>query len=752
MKLSKKIFLPMLLGLTALPLTIVASCNSETTNNENQQPPTDQNPDQPTNPPISAVDQQAVNQEVKRLEDSSVLTLNKTVFSLTELEQIKSNNQLLKNYLQGLEQNGFNYEIIDLTYVESNSFNTFVNNNTVEVPYFFLFSIKVSKNGAQGSTKTLKMAFKLQLSNDQNQNIIQKKLVQEQQRMSQAKLWFKYQDLKAEDLEKFKANPDLILKAVIGWVPMQGFKYRVENFNADAVLSATNQKQMSFDLKAIYKTSETQVQKFTLNYRLVDDVVETPPVVPPVTANYKIALKNPDQENYTYDINQQLNAFLVTSENINELLAAILKTEANNIFTITGDLPQDWDWAEEITTASFSRTENGTKIDIDCIIFNADPNNEDEAILQFSFTLSNFKWDPNEVPPAKPEEDLKPQFEELKAKLEAQTANLVFDDFRIHGVNEEQVFQFANIRANKTSKGFASFFKNLDLNALRVEFKHKFDIQPIVIKINYLKNEIKWKWSVSAFKNDQLNWTSKEHSVIYRPDNNFINPLDQKVPSNEVSVASEGAVSLRGLLDQFQINPEFVPLSTQEEWIKNLGQNWTWKARELVTHLRFAFFQSFNENATEIDYGIKGVDFDTAETNPQNYTVILKAKIKQNTTFKPFFQLIGATGSQNMINLNAGDIVTMELNVNSVLAVPIVFTSANEILPGMDPGFTLGRGEGYEAIVDNRALRTDLFSAELGTYEHMVKVNGQKVPTGYYGKVVHRNINFGLLNRYDINS
>lgn len=752
MKLSKKIFLPMLLGLTALPLTIVASCNSETTNNENQQPPTDQNPDQPTNPPISAVDQQAVNQEVKRLEDSSVLTLNKTVFSLTELEQIKSNNQLLKNYLQGLEQNGFNYEIIDLTYVESNSFNTFANNNTVEVPYFFLFSIKVSKNGAQGSTKTLKMAFKLQLSNDQNQNIIQKKLVQEQQRMSQAKLWFKYQDLKAEDLEKFKANPDLILKAVIGWVPMQGFKYRVENFNADAVLSATNQKQMSFDLKAIYKTSETQVQKFTLNYRLVDDVVETPPVVPPVTANYKIALKNPDQENYTYDINQQLNAFLVTSENINELLAAILKTEANNIFTITGDLPQDWDWAEEITTASFSRTENGTKIDIDCIIFNADPNNEDEAILQFSFTLSNFKWDPNEVPPAKPEEDLKPQFEELKAKLEAQTANLVFDDFRIHGVNEEQVFQFANIRANKTSKGFASFFKNLDLNALRVEFKHKFDIQPIDIKINYLKNEIKWKWSVSAFKNDQLNWTSKEHSVIYRPDNNFINPLDQKVPSNEVSVASEGAVSLRGLLDQFQINPEFVPLSTQEEWIKNLGQNWTWKARELVTHLRFAFFQSFNENATEIDYGIKGVDFDTAETNPQNYTVILKAKIKQNTTFKPFFQLIGATGSQNMINLNAGDIVTMELNVNSVLAVPIVFTSANEILPGMDPGFTLGRGEGYEAIVDNRALRTDLFSAELGTYEHMVKVNGQKVPTGYYGKVVHRNINFGLLNRYDINS
>ena len=154
MKLSKKIFLPMLLGLTALPLTIVASCNSETTNNENQQPPTDQNPDQPTNPPISAVDQQAVNQEVKRLEDSSVLTLNKTVFSLTELEQIKSNNQLLKNYLQGLEQNGFNYEIIDLTYVESNSFNTFANNNTVEVPYFFLFSIKVSKNGAQGSTKT----------------------------------------------------------------------------------------------------------------------------------------------------------------------------------------------------------------------------------------------------------------------------------------------------------------------------------------------------------------------------------------------------------------------------------------------------------------------------------------------------------------------------------------------------------------------------------------------------------------------
>ena len=183
-----------------------------------------------------------------------------------------------------------------------------------------------------------------------------------------------------------------------------------------------------------------------------------------------------------------------------------------------------------------------------------------------------------------------------------------------------------------------------------------------------------------------------------------------------------------------------------------MGQNWTWKARELVTHLRFAFFQSFNENATEIDYGIKGVDFDTTETNPQNYTVILKAKIKQSTTFKPFFQLIGATGSQNMINLNAGDIVTMELNVNSVLAVPIVFTSANEILPGMDPGFTLGRGEGYEAIVDNRALRTDLFSAELGTYEHIVKVNGQKVPTGYYGKVVHRNINFGLLNRYDINS
>ena len=82
----------------------------------------------------------------------------------------------------------------------------------------------------------------------------------------------------------------------------------------------------------------------------------------------------------------------------------------------------------------------------------------------------------------------------------------------------------------------------------------------------------------------------------------------------------------------------------------------------------------------------------------------------------------------------------------------IVFTLANEILPGIDPGFTLGRGESYEAIVDNRALRTDLFSAELGIYKHVVKVNGQKVSAGYYGKVVHRNINFGLLNRYDINS
>ena len=768
------------------PLTIIISCSS----NAQSRPESPDNP-QPGQPP-SAADLAAVKTEVERLNQNENDLLKQTKWNLADVAKWQNNHQSLLEQLQTLKPNEFKYRVISFNLaIEQPNFQQ-NQANEIEQQAQISFQLRVIKNNAQLETNVFNKQITVVAKQPEPGNPDGPKPFfpnedgvrnQEQIRLNQLPTKTKLSQtyFKTEEINKLKAKPNLILTKLFGFVPQQYFQYQV--------------KQGSFKIEELPKpdTNASHLVKFKIDARLwrandpkvlisspefsfkilTEDTYQYPE---PDNGDYRLEPKKSWESGEVFEINLNgdtkvnLAAFedeATQVDRIQQLIVSAFQANTSFFFTQTGTLPSSWDWFKQ-TMVSETNTDTGVldfvdvankTLSFDVTVFDAfypfdqgsDPNDR-QAVLSIKFT--NMFYDQASKPEVPTELPLEQQFNKFvdefqKNQMKNQALN---EDFIHSGANG--VFQFANLTADATNKSGTHFsnFLNFSPTELWKESKFKFKPETIDESINYLTNEIKFKWQISSTDTSLsiAPWISKEQIIKYQPKAPYVSTLDAQASTDPELALANGALNLTGLLDQSLFNPNFVTKDIQSSLLSKLGANWTWKAREFVAYARFTFYQAFGNNASEINYGIENVHTTPNLTdNPNNYQVVLKAKIARNATFAPYFAVVGNLDLGQPRSFKAGDIITIRLNITDVSKNPSVFTDSSEIFPGLGLGHTWGSGEGYENVIRDKPHRTDNFSAQMGTYDTLVQHNNQNILVR--NRDVHRFLNLNLLNRYQFN-
>ena len=761
------------------PIAIVLSCssNASTENKPNPEP-------EPTQPP-SAEETKAVADEVNRLNNQTNNLLNQSKWNLSDVTKWQNNPQTLLNSLEGLNVKEFTYQVnrFNLTIQNQKS----IQKQTIEQQAEITFQLNVKKNNASLDTKIFTKSINVVIPQPNPDNPDEVKpffpdeigvRAQEQKRLDQLQKTTKLSQTYFTDkeIEKLKANPNLILTKLFGFVPQQYFQYQVANgsFVIEPLSKpeAHASHQVRFKINARLwraNNSNTIISSPELSFKILTEDSYSYPE--PDRGEYKLKSKKDwnQSEIFEIDLRQNQNVNLAAFEDndnqidrIQELIVSAIKKQEDYFFIRTGQLPSTWDWTKQ--TMVIERTENDGRpinfvdktnktLTFDLVVFDAfypfgsdqEPNDRQEML---SVKFTNMHYDQATKPPAPSQLPMQEQFDNFVKNFQAnemlnQSLN---EDFMHSGANG--VFQFANLTAESNGqigRHFSSFL-NFSPTELWKATNFKFKPEAIDGSINYLTNEIKFKWKISAKDTSIKPWISDEQIIKYQPQKNYLFALDAQGSTSSDLALAPNALKLTGLLDQFIFNGNYVDKNNQASLLARMGTNWTWKAREFMTFVRFTFFQAFGNNATEINYGIENVPSANLSDNPSGYQVVLKAKIAHDAIFAPYFALVGNLDIGQKHNFKAGDIITIRLNVTNVLETPSVFTDSSEIFPGLSLGETWGSGEGYQAVVTDKPHRTDIFSVQLGTYDMTVTQNNTTILNR--NGDVHRFLNFNLLNRY----
>lgn len=684
-----------------------------------------------------------------------------------EIERLKTlndNNQLVKNQ---------EFSQIDLANWVQNP-NSFLNALTNLSSNIFRYNVNaVHLNNNWSKSSKIKVSFILEVNfktviktvnletvisvNDQDQPIEPPAITNADQvrqkelnRLNQ-KWTLKQTNFSVDDIKNIKQNNNLILKELNHFIYQQYFQYQIIDLKINDENPGQN-RDLSFKIKArLWKDNQKPLKEITSNeHRFKINIYEIENQNPaPLNPDRKSWDIQPLAEDQTIDFqndqsNFNLAQILIRKNNqiqfdefaTKQFLLELIK--AKKLVTITGDLPSDWSWDLYLDFAD--QTEKDQDPYFTIFIDYANSNNLES--IQFNLTLTNFQYDESAIKVF----DYANEFNKFKDNfVQNIKANVELDQKAISS-GRDGVFNFANLDENNflnfTNQNWMALVKQVN-NLIRINAKD--------VKINYLKNEIKFKWFLAGLgAMSQYHWEDNdETTLVLKPTNQITN--QSQIKFDEYPNAWQFDLNN---LAKFDLNPVMIERDDLKTKLSKFSQNWTWNAREFVTFLRFTFYQAFDDRASDLAMAIVpkngNLPFDQLKQNFSDFKIVLKAKLdfknQQSATFIPFIQIFGVGFDLKTREYKTGDEIKMELDFESITANPDPVQDANEILPGMGQGITLGSGLGYQQAIDKSPARFDVWRALMGIYQFSLIHNGEQL-----GKMrnIHRFVTFNLLSLYN---
>ena len=687
--------------------------------------------------------QTLIDQEIKRLNQ-----LNQAN-QLVKQDQVSQND--LINWTQSPNKflNFLNFEKHpDLIYsVATFSFNK----NQIEF-VMVISNGKLSTDTTLNATVNLDESIPIQPPTVGNLSIIEAR--------EQARLDYQWQLLSnrvsIQTLERWNLQPNLVLKSLKNFVYQQYFQYHVSDFNLKTD-DTKDRATISFKLNARFWRQKqpkvlTSKQALTFQVETFDEKNQADqdikPPLNPTHQKWQISPINDPVEidfsqNSQYDANQlyinkggkiDINPFAFKN-----FLLQLIKDK--KLVNIDGQLPEDWDWNKYIDFAIYELKNLPTQENITIFIKYYDSANlEDE--LMFNLELKNMQLDQAQIPVY----DANLGFEQFKQYFIDQIKdNVAFNLAAIVNNQGDSVNQFAMLNA----KNFLNY-TNQDWEQISGITNNAIRIQTENVQINYLTNEIKFKWVLDgAGEFNGKRWVDDQITTLTLKTNQQIDQSGFNFETNAYQVELNN-------FHQFNLNNQMLDLQEAKDKLAQFSQNWTWMARELVTFSWFTLAQAFGNQFDKIaiaivDHNNQSLPFDKLNQKYDQYKVIAKAKLKfandQPQTFIPFVQAFGAALGLKPTTYQSGDEVAITINLKNLLDRPDPVKDASEILPEMTQGNTLGiSGLGYEQVIQQWPPRFDIWQIQIGSYDFQFAHNQKVLATQSNN---HRFISFNLMALYD---
>ena len=582
-----------------------------------------------------------------------------------------------------------------------------------------------------------------------------------------------------QEAQALSQDSNQVLNYLFNFVSTFGFHYQVQELKFSKP-DRQNQAKLSFKIAAkLWRTTETIKpvvisDLFSYNITLMQPEIE-PEIKPPVATQQGWKIKpsanaKPDLDDnsnplgsYTLDIDLEQNPQIDFGDpnlDVEQLIKKIFNAQQQLFIQIEGQLDPNWNWdyyadffdMGPIHDSQKQIVGNTYQLQFNYVDSSLLNQPDDDNILILTVNLIN-GYNSSQTTP-----DPLQKWNEIKTKFTNLIAKQTIDDDKLHfDRSGNGIMGFAQISAddNMTKSTHFSNFLNFSPSEFKKENKFLIDIKVKNASINYLTNEIKFSWFLEGLNKVDLGLDLSSYQqefanqvIKYQPTKQWAEQIPFNDQDGDLQISN--AISLNNILDRFALSNKFVSETILKEKFSQFGTNWTWKARELVNYVRFSFFQGFNDGADAINMGI--VDVDPTKIglneNPKDYTIVLKAKLNQKAqgTYLPFFQQFGE-GLGSPRNWQSGQILEIRLKVNSVPPTPTVYISANEILPGLAPGNSLGTGQGAQQAYLNSPPRNDLYNIGLGETFLTINVDHQAYVSNL--KANHRFIAFNILSRYN---
>lgn len=700
--------------------------------------------------------QTILDQEIARLNQEVAQVISLTKLTTVEIANYQDHPDQFKQKLANLKP-GFTYDVTKFSVTKQS------NQNLLTIELFVQY---------QSANTTITLSKPIEVVNvDLNDpNWLIKSEQNRLNHLSKNSIFLKTTFSESE-VSAWRQNPNQALEHLFNFVSTFGFHYQVQQLDFKEYDAQTNQAKLRFKIAAKFWKNPNQpiIKSNEFIFNVVVNKDGGDEIQPPASGNWLVEPSklvttdpnDPEQQVLTIDLNQDTQLDFANYENadsdkIDLLMMKIFAKTQSQFVNVSGNLPDDY-W-NKYTTISF---EDEIKNDKNQLIgyvytFQFEYTNGQNLDDWFNIKATITNGYNSGKAPAKPSADQ--VWNDLITKFSDLITKQAIDDDKLHlDWSGNGIYSFAQLGYDNPSKSeHFSNFLNFSPTQFGIENQHLVSVVAKDATINYLTNTIKFTWELTGRNNPNLGINlsgfRKEFTnqvIKYQPSGKWIDTI--KYNENDPDLQINNSFSLNHLLDRFGLANKFVSEQNLKDKFKAFGTNWTWKARELVNYLRFTFYQAFNDGADAINMAILGIDPNQValDQNPQNYTLVLKARLNQQAqgTYLPYLQQFGAGINASQRAWKSGDIIEIRLNVNSIPETPDVVKSANEILPGLAPGNVLGTGQGAEQAYLNSPPRNDIYSIALGSNVLNIKVNGQSYVTNLSAN--HRFIAFNLLSRYD---
>lgn len=721
--------------------------------------------------PVIPSDQNEVEQEAQRLLTNIDQVILTTQLSTIEIIQYQNQPNSFKDQLNNLNEANFIYNVVKFDVDQANN---------------LTINLLIKKNSAIKLVQLVKKISVLQIDVANPEWVKQAELNRLNAMINNSFLL--KTTFSKDEVQKLNENNNEILSYLFNFVSTYGFHYRVSELKFNKTNQPFNQQSnekttLTFKIEAMLWKSPTnpkpviESNQFHFDVEIINEQDDN--IKPPLATveGWKITggtHTKPFEEggmvfenSYILEMDLKQNNdldFAVLDFNddiqLEQLSKAIFKAKLDWFVNVDGKLPDDWDWDKYLSGYNFEAINDGVNQTTNGLIYTLQVDYIDSKLLDLPVTDNSLSIDVKLTngynsgqAPAKPTPEQ--TWNDLKTKFESLIATQAIDDEKLHH-GTAGIYSFAQIAADKpTNSDYFANFLNFSPTAFQIENQHLFKATAHDATINYLTNTIKFKWVVEGLNNKSLGIDLSQFRdeypnqiITYQPQGHWAEQIN--FDDQNLAITNQNA-SLNNILDRFGLNNQFIPEQLLKDRFQRFGTNWTWKAREFANYVRFTFYQAFNDGADAINMAILGIDPNTTNltANPQNYTIVLKAKLNQKAqgNYLPYLQMFGASAAIQARQWNANDTIEIRLDVQKVPDLPSVITNANEIFPGLGPGNVLGTGRGANEAYLNSPPRNDLFSIGLGTTSLTINHNNKPYLTNQPAN--HRFLALNMLSRYD---
>ncbi len=687
------------------------------------------NPTNTTNTPIQKTiafnnfknPRAVVDAEVQRIQ-STKIELKVKELTETTLKEIKSSNVLEKTNLQ-LDTTNFQYVVPGLT----------LDRNSKQITFQIKVIVK-EVNTVEKTTTKITLSYTIAPTPP-----VVDPLQEEVARVNKLSLALKDKTYTTDEIAVI--NYTNILDHITGFDRTTGFDYTVEVANFDRVVPTgdeinTQPKNISFNITISSKGKSIKSQTFTLEYHIAKTQLEGLRIVNKLDStlelkNFDLTLAEANNVNGTniipeisdlkpdefkYVVSQFQNridypafVFEITIENLTDPKKPWTVPEEIQVpyhLTIsTEELEAEKTRIESIKPLELiqpemtsSQLEKINESNLISRLKNLNPsitfdysvtgliNDSANKLLKFKIVISNGE---NQVTTGELQvsytinESIVSPVTQLIDHLN--TITLEFDNDKM------QAGTFLKLNKSAFDPNFVLNFLNFNFSEIERKTTLKFDVDKFSLDvINYTCS-----FEIIVRDGDEQQNTTLKH-LTYNVPTKFLGKLDQLPSSSEVKIAN----SQKGKLEMITVEP--TSSSRYNSRFETINNDIKQKIKELVYQVRFIFYQSFNDNATSIDYGIVRYDNTSA-------TVQLKAMIRDTVTFDQLILLTQAAAQKK--TYTKGQIVTITLTATGLNQNWLSITGG-EILPGLSSPWSLTPGNKDEILA---GADPSLFAANMGS-------------------------------------